>query len=328
MLALGLSLALCFLALEVLARRRFGVPLAERLPISLIEANAASGWRMLPGDVHYTYLHRVEVNSLGLRGPELSAKAAGERRILALGDSLIYGQGVADDQTVPAYLEKLLQDRGDAPGSVRVINAGHRAYDTRQELGLLEELGATLEPDTVVLFWFWNDIWERDIPSTCERLAASGPVTFDTGTTMEGWPRAEWQGKQLLRRSALLMTLYDQWKSRGGLVVAPDAVESALKRLDGYLARFQELAARERFELLFAAIPDANELVAPHPTAPIRERAMGLAAARGIACCDLKPALEALARGTDLPVLPYDGHYTPEANEAMARAIAQCLGGG
>lgn len=314
------------LVLEALARWRYGAPLAERLPIVLIEANEHSGWRMVPRQEHYTYLHPVHVNSFGLRGPEISSKARDERRVLALGDSLIYGQGVADADTVPAQLEQLLN--AEAPAGTRwtVVNGGHRAYDTHQELGLLEDLGQGLVPDVVIVFWFWNDVKERDIPTTYERLCASGPVAFDTGEVMEGWPRTEWQLKQLLRRSALAMTAYDLSKEGGPLPA--DLVDAAMERLDGYLERFQELAARDGFELVFAPLPDANELLGAHQSTAIRERAEAVAAARGLVPCPVKPDLLALTRELGkLPVLAYDGHYTGPANRVIAAAVARCLDG-
>ena len=328
LLASGAALLLALLALEVLARLRFGAPLAERLPIVLIQADEATGWRMVPSQEHYTYLHHVRVNALGLRGAEVLQKAPGERRVLALGDSLIYGQGVAEEETVTAHLQAMLEVRAEPGTSWSVVNAGHRAYDTRQELALLEDLGAKIEPDVVVLFWFWNDVRERDIPSTCARLTASGPVTFDTGQAMEGWPRLRWHLLQLARRSALVMTAHDLLRARKAGPVPPEVIDEAMGRLDGYLARFQELARAQGFELLFAAVPDANALLQPHPSEDIRARAEAVAAARALAPCDLLRELAALvaAEGA-LPVLPYDGHYTGAANRALAAGVARCLDG-
>jgi len=322
--------ALLFVALEIVARVRFGTPMAERLPIVTIQADPHTGWRMVPSLEHYTYMHRVRVNALGLRGPEVAPKADGERRVLALGDSLIYGQGVADDQTVPAHLEALLAEPAGAGASWSVVNAGHRAYDTHQELRLLGDLLPTVEPDVVVLFWFWNDIRERNTTETNARLSASGPIAFDTGEPMEGGAIWRWRAKQLLRRSALVMTLHDLWRARKGAPPAQSEIDGALTRLDRYLDSFRAEAAAGGFELLFVALPDANALVddpdAPHFTAEIAARATALAEEKGIATCDVEPALEGLTRAERrLPVLPYDGHYTGAANRAIAAAVAACL---
>jgi hypothetical protein len=151
-LALALALGASLLVAEIAVRVLAGSPLAERLPVMMVRANPRRGWEMVPGE-HYTYQHRVQVNSLGLRGPELAAKRPGERRILFLGDSLTYGQGVADDETVPAALERALAER--APQQRwSVVNAGCRAYGTSHELGLLAELGARIQPDVVLLGWY------------------------------------------------------------------------------------------------------------------------------------------------------------------------------
>jgi hypothetical protein len=99
---------------------------------------------------------RVRTNSLGLRGPEVAPrKPAGTRRVIVVGDSYVFGQGVDDDQTMPARLSRRLNDRG--PGRYEVVNLGVNSYSTDQELILLEELGPRLEPDIVVLFVCDND---------------------------------------------------------------------------------------------------------------------------------------------------------------------------
>jgi lysophospholipase L1-like esterase len=329
LLASGGSLLLALLALEVAARIRFGTPLAERLPILTIEANERSGWRMQPGVEHYTYLNPVRVNALGLRGPELGPKAPDERRVLALGDSLIYGQGVADDQTVPAHLEALLNAR-TAGGRWTVVNGGHRAFDTRQELGLLADLTPVVQPDVVIVFWFWNDIRERDVAGTQARLSASGPIAFDTGEEMQGGAVWRWRLMQLARRSALLMTAHDLWQARNEMPPADWEVDAALERWDGYVERFQAAAQRDGFELLIAVVPDANALSersgGPHFSAEMSARAQEVARARGAVVCELEDALSDLAHAEGrLPVLPYDGHYTGDANRAIAVAVARCL---
>jgi hypothetical protein len=47
---------------------------------------------------------------------------------------LTYGQGVADDQALPAALERVLRAR-DTERPWTVVNGGARAYGTAPELG-------------------------------------------------------------------------------------------------------------------------------------------------------------------------------------------------
>ena len=99
---------------------------------------------------------RVRTNSLGLRGPEVSRrKPPGTRRLLAIGDSYVFGYGVDEEHTVTARLSGLLNARGRERWEV--LNLGVNSYSTDQELVLFQELGPQLAPDVVVLFVCDND---------------------------------------------------------------------------------------------------------------------------------------------------------------------------
>jgi lysophospholipase L1-like esterase len=97
----------------------------------------------------------IEINSLGLRGPELSARQPGELRVLILGDSFVVGFEVEQHETFAALLEAQLRGRFERP--VRVINAGVRGYGTDQSLLWFRERGRALRPDLVVAVFSAND---------------------------------------------------------------------------------------------------------------------------------------------------------------------------
>lgn len=321
LLAIALSLSAALLVAELAVRAILGAPLVERLPLMMMRANPQRGWEMVPGLEHYTYQHPVHVNALGLRGPELGVKGADERRVLFLGDSLTYGQGVADDRTVPAALERALHER-DADRPWTVVNAGNRAYDTAQELALLDELGERIQPDVVLLGWYWNDLHERSIQDTYARLKDKGELAFDTGNRMEGWDRFAWRAKQLTRRSALVMWVHDLC-SGSAQPLDPGYVEKKLQRLGRLLESFRERCARLGATPVLVIFPDALRLAGEQLTRPIDERASALARERGLAVVELLPALEPLhASSGKLPVLPFDGHYDERANAAMGEHLA------
>ena len=97
----------------------------------------------------------VRINSLGLRGPEVTDVPKGGYRVLVLGDSLTAGFEVEYEETFTAVLEQLLsQEMGAA---VQVINAGVRGYGTDQELLYYRERGRKLEPHLVILVSSFND---------------------------------------------------------------------------------------------------------------------------------------------------------------------------
>ncbi len=324
--ALSLSILVATITAEIMVRVLIGVPLAERLPIMMMQANPHRGWMMAPGVDHYTYQHLVEVNAHGLRGAEIGAKAEGTMRVLALGDSLVYGQGVGEAETLPAYLQEILTERDPQGRRWEVINGGHRGYHTLQEIGLFEELGAELQADVVVLFWFWNDLSENDIVEQYEALSKMGVVSFDTHDTVEGWARVRWQLTEWVRRSALVMFVHDARKRLEETPWPQKMFDDGLARLGPYLGRLKAQAATLNCRPVFVAIPDANLLIGEHQSAAPSAKALGLAGEKELAPLDLLPAmLEFSNDGESLPVIPYDGHYLPEANRAMAEAVADHL---
>lgn len=312
---------------ELVCRIVWGAPLAEREPLMEVRANAARGYEMIPGTDHFTYLHPVHVNAFGLRGPERAPLGAAEVRVLCLGDSFVYGQGVAEEETIPAQLEReLARRRAGAARPVTVWNGGHRAYNTEQELALFAELAPKLAPDVAVLVWYPNDLEEVDVEGAAQRLAASGPITFDTGARFEGAVARNWRLKQLVRHSALAMRLHDladEWRATAPV---PGASERGYARLRASLARFAELARLHGCEALVAVLPDSDSVARDGDTPSAAVRVLALAADAGVGAVDLTPALRAQRRRDGrLHVLAYDGHYDGRAYAAVAEQLADEL---
>ncbi|MCB9906258.1 MAG: SGNH/GDSL hydrolase family protein [Planctomycetes bacterium] len=105
-----------------------------------------------------TELDGVEVrfNSLGLRGPEILPKRPGERRILFLGDSVVFGWGVSEADTFVQLVSEEWTRRTQNPWSS--VNAGVCSYNTEQEAIYLQHHGWDLAPDLVVLVLIDNDV--------------------------------------------------------------------------------------------------------------------------------------------------------------------------
>jgi len=320
-LALGLALA------ELAVRLSLGAPLTEQFPLMRIQANPHRGWGMVPGEDHTTYHHPVSINALGLRGPEVGTRQAGELRVLALGDSLVYGQGVGDGDTVPSRLQAILEESDPRGRDWTVVNGGHRAYSTVEALALLQELGPAIEPDLVLVFWYWNDPLERDVAGVFQRLADSGPVVFDTGLPRGSGGEWRWRARQWLRRSALLMTLHDAVTRITRRPTDLD-LRRGLDRLRFYLDGFQVAADDLGARLALVVIPDAQGIAVAefggHRTAEIEAAALAIAARRAWPTLSLLGPLRDLYQEQGrLPLIPYDGHYDASANEAMAQDAAR-----
>ena len=95
----------------------------------------------------------VTTNRDGFReGPERRAKPDGETRILVLGDSSNFGQGVTGSEMWEHQLQEILAPHvaASGAGTVRVINAACPGWTTYQGLELMRGVAASYEPDLVV----------------------------------------------------------------------------------------------------------------------------------------------------------------------------------
>ncbi len=317
------SLAFGFLLLEVAARLWVGAPRAERTPILVVEGNPYTGFSMVPEQVHYTYLHRTRTNSLGLRSAELGPKGPDELRVLVLGDSLIYGQGVGDRDTVPAQAEKHLRAAG---WEANVVNAGVRAYATHQMLGQLRQLGDAIDPCLVVLVWYWNDFDEGNLERQSQNLKRSGPIAFDVRAPMEGRVWWRWQGKQILRASAFLMWAHDAVRD-ARLAPQPESYfEDGFAKLPGYLDQFEAWCRERGVGFCIAILPEAGLAFGEHRAGPYQARVAAIARGRGIPVVDMTEAIvEATRKHGRLPIIVYDGHYDEVGNRALGRALSDFL---
>ncbi len=99
----------------------------------------------------------VTTNSLGLRGPEVGKK--GDKiRIAVLGDSHVFGSGLADNETLPAQLELFLNKLAGS-NRFEVVNAGSPAHNTVQELVQIRRLADKIDAD----LWIFGFTAENDI---------------------------------------------------------------------------------------------------------------------------------------------------------------------
>jgi lysophospholipase L1-like esterase len=99
---------------------------------------------------------RTRVNSLSLRGPALGPKLPGERRLMTLGDSSVFGFGVEEDAVFGAVASARL--------SMTSVNGGTPGYTSVQALQTLQDVGAQVQPDIVVVATLWSDLFQTDAP--------------------------------------------------------------------------------------------------------------------------------------------------------------------
>lgn len=121
------------------------------------------------GTLQVDTLTHVAINSLGMRGPEPGAKRDDERRLLVLGDSMVWGYGVEAEQTFPAHLQERLREAG-APTTVG--NAGVPGYGERHIALQMARLDEPFGADAfVVCAYLGNDALDDAQP---ERTVFAG----------------------------------------------------------------------------------------------------------------------------------------------------------
>ena len=100
------------------------------------------------------------INSHGLRGDEFEKeKPSNTFRIFAVGGSTTRGAAANDDNTWPAHLQQIMNEKITSK-NVEVINAGISGATSEQEYNMIKNKISLLDPDLVVVYDGWND-WEK-----------------------------------------------------------------------------------------------------------------------------------------------------------------------
>lgn len=114
----------------------------------------SKGWALKPNicDTKVFSEKTLGSNSKGIRGKNeyYYKKNPNQLRILVIGDSFTFGEGVSDNETYPYYLQQML------PGT-EVINFGIHGYGHDQMLIYLKEEGIKYNPDIVILGYLYGD---------------------------------------------------------------------------------------------------------------------------------------------------------------------------
>ncbi|MCC6996528.1 MAG: SGNH/GDSL hydrolase family protein [Deltaproteobacteria bacterium] len=128
---------------------------------------------------HTPYCVDFSNNVDGYRGARRDvARQPNTFRVLAIGDSFTYGEGVKDPDTMPAQLEKALQARHPEL-AVEVINLAQPGINTEVEINILRK-HLDFQPDVVVLGYVLNDAFRvRAVDE--KRHAADDLVMFRPG---------------------------------------------------------------------------------------------------------------------------------------------------
>jgi lysophospholipase L1-like esterase len=307
-------------------------------PSALIQVEASGfhvydpllGWSLAPGaharERSREYDVAVRINSQGFRDDREPAlePPAGVERIVAVGDSFTFGQGVELAETYPFQLGRRL-------GNAEVLNLGVPGYGVDQQYLMMRSRGLCYRPALVVLGIHTPDIFRSEAAvhngygKPVFRLR-NGHLKLTNVPVPPPGAASPPPRPGLLNRSVLLGMVSTRLK-RHGLGEVWGVTEGLLLR-----------AARE------AEAADARLLVVLLPTrhaiygsplergsaADTRGRIARILRTEGIDYLDLAPSLSAAAAANrDEPLYyPQDGHFTPAGHRVAAEALASHLRGG
>jgi lysophospholipase L1-like esterase len=115
--------------------------------------NTGLPFQLRPGSHGMMMSSPISINSLGFRGPEISAAKDGFYRIVVLGESSTFGMTIAPgDEPWPERLEQIIRQRLKTRRPVQVINAGVPAYSIETNLRRLRSEILPLQPDLIVSY--------------------------------------------------------------------------------------------------------------------------------------------------------------------------------
>jgi lysophospholipase L1-like esterase len=168
------------------------------------------GWRLKPGT--YTVkapqsfmTHVVSINQLGLREAHISVRnpSSPARRIVMLGDSFTFGQGVDDATLFTTQLERRLNER-QTDIRYEVINAGVPGYGTGQELLMTRRLMAEgIVGQIYVLNLFTNDLLDNLRLDYGSRT--TNPIQPGFALDPAGRPILKYKPEKILRQGSNLV---------------------------------------------------------------------------------------------------------------------------
>lgn len=308
-------------------------PITWRDPQELYTHDPLLGHVLAPGQHAFTHSFPVSTNSHGFRDREYPLVPSSDTvRILCLGDSLTFGDGVAVEDTYPKRLEAILQENGGH--KFEVINTGVPSYDTWQEVTFFKTRGTQFEPRVVVLGFYGNDIVPR--PEVV-RTSLSGDGTLTRKGFGGVFPD---ELVHILKGSRFLLFLKDrigklinsiqpssEYRHQRALLEgrSDEFVEQGWREVESSLEEMTELQRKHDFRFVIMGFPMAEQLLHEHPQAQYPARLKRIAEKLDIPFIDMQPVFKRELKGFGSLFIEWDGHPNAHAHRIAAEELSRVL---
>lgn len=295
--------------------------------------------------------HPLSIDEFGMRDDRPAANAgAAPERVLLLGDSQVFGDGVAWPDTLGARLETLL------PG-VRTLNAGAIGYGPDQAVLAFERLAPRLKPTLAVVTlnaFDLRDVVRREIKGGYQKPM----LTIGTSATAGepelvlhkvSSPSVQQRLTRWLTQHSRLYVLATRRRARTPEQAAretaawdspdevfPEDLAVALAVAEAILGRFHQTGESRGVKVAAVWLPYEMDYTQPEfrrRSDAAVSRLAAHAAAIGLPFCDLRPALETsrVTASDDSSALAPQNffldklHFSSAGHERMATHLAAWL---
>ena len=263
----------------------------------------------------------VRLNSLGYRDFEYSLERPKNTfRILVLGDSMTFGQGInKTSDTYPKQLEVLLNKKS-VEQSFEVINTSYPGFNTDSELYDLYIKGFNFQPDMVFLGYYHNDIprpgYLRCDPTNREIIKKGGKIkTFLRQTSLYQFIN--------FRYNRLLEKLNHKPKMEDCINEAYSSTAWEMEKV--YLDAIRKACLLRNIKLMIGIIPLMFNLNDDYPIKMIHSKLKNYCKENGVECIDFFEEGFTGKNALNLVISPEDRHLNSQGAKIISKILFEKL---
>ncbi len=263
----------------------------------------------------------VRMNSFGFREREFDlVKPNGTFRIVVIGDSFTFGQGIAENKRFTNLLGNYLNKYGN----YEVLNFGKAGTETIDHLQLLKEFIFKIEPDFVLLQWFVNDFEGNDKKGRPQYspLAPSPTVHYVLHRLSALYYLTNRKWLSLRARLEPRRTYVTYINERFGNRTSPYSLNAI-----GTLREFIHECKARGIKVGIALFPALGyDLGIGYPFDYLHKRVVQLCEQEGVKCLDLRIIFSRFPERNRLWVNRFDSHPGPLANKIATDSLVEAFG--